>query len=135
MGEIEMSYLLKMATCDVPNSTIVTRSIVNLAVLQNFFNDSELGQLQGDTLLDKRLQVRLPEFRTYEHEFKNMLANDETNKYNLQKFAKRVKNDSVVYHHLADVVAEQMQKVNFQDDYFSSDFASTNLLVWVRGGF
>jgi len=63
-GEVEMFYSRKMATCGVHNPVTITRNIVNLAVLQHFFNDSQLGQLQGRTLLQRKLPITLPKFRT-----------------------------------------------------------------------
>ena len=77
---------------------------MNLAVLQQFFNDSQLGELTGNTLLTEKLRVSLPKFKTFDHKFKRLLSSDETDKYNLQKLAERVRNDSTVYHHLAEVV-------------------------------
>jgi len=42
-----------------------------------------------------------------------------------------VKNDSVIYHHLADVVAEEMQKINFGDgSYFNLDVGNQNF--WLK---
>jgi len=97
-GKIEMSYLPKMASCERHHTETITRKIVNLAVLQHFFNDSQLGRLEGGTLLEKNLSITLPKFRTYDHKFKELLAADGTDKYNLEKFARRVNNDSVIYH-------------------------------------
>ena len=54
------------------------------------------------------------------NKFKRLLSSDETDKYNLQKFAERVRNDSTVYHHLADVVAAAMDKIGFDDDEYLS---------------
>jgi len=38
-GEVEMAYLPKTASCDTHDPVTITRNIVNLAVLQHFFND------------------------------------------------------------------------------------------------
>jgi len=83
IGKIEMAYLPKMASCETHKPVMVTRNIVNLAVLQHFFNDSQLGRLQRGSLLDKNLSITLPKFRTYDHRFKELLATDATDKYNL----------------------------------------------------
>jgi len=103
---------------------------VNLAVLQHFFNDSQLGRLEGGTLLERNLSITLPKFRTYDHKFKELLAADGTDKYNLEKFAKRVKNDSVIYHHLADVMTDEMQRIDFENGYFNLNVGSPNF--WFR---
>jgi len=93
---------------------------VNLAVLQQFFNDSQLGELAENTLLTEKLRVSLPKFKTFDHKFKRLLSSDETDKYNLEKIAERVRNDSTVYHHLADVVAAEMDEIGFDDDEYLS---------------
>jgi len=59
-GEIEMVFLPKMASCEKHNAETITRSLVNLAVLQHFFNDSQLGRLEGGTLLERNLSITLP---------------------------------------------------------------------------
>ena len=118
-GQLQQYFTPKMATCDLPQITTDIRTVINLAVIQHFFNDTLLGRLSGSTLLDRKLQITLPKFKTYEHRFKELLASDQTDKYDLDKFAKRVKNDSRVYHHLAEVVADEMETV--QDETFDND--------------
>jgi len=60
--------------------------------------------------------VSLPEFPTFDHKFKRLLSNDETDKYNLDKFVQRVKNESTIYHHLAEVVTAEMERIKFPVD-------------------
>jgi len=129
-GKIEMSYLPKMASCERHHAETITRNIVNLAVLQHFFNDSQLSRLKEGTLLERNLSITLPKFRTYDHKFKELLAADGTDKYNLENFAKRVKNDSVIYHHLADVITHEMQRIDSEDGYWNLNVGSPNF--WFR---
>jgi len=129
-GEVEIVFLPKMANCEKHNEETITRNLVNLAVLQHFFNDSQLGRLEGGTLLEKNLSITLPKFRTCDHKFKELLAADDTDRYNLEKFTKRVKNDSVIYHHLADVITDEMQRINFEDGYLNLNVENPNF--WLR---
>ena len=47
--------MVKAATCDNPQNVTKARNLVNLAVLQQFFNDSQLGELAWNTLLTEKL--------------------------------------------------------------------------------
>ena len=54
--------MVKAATCDNPENVTKARNLVNLAVLQQFFNDSQLGELAGNTLLTEKLRASLHHF-------------------------------------------------------------------------
>jgi len=82
--------------------------------------------------LSQPLKVRLPKFRKIQHQFKELISSDATDRY---KFAERVKKDQIVYHHLADVVAANMRdiKINTGSDYFDTDgwTSSSFYLKWL----
>jgi len=65
----------------------------------------------------------------------SLISSDATDRYNLHKFAERVKKDQIVYHNLADVVAENMRDVdmNSGSDYFDMDgwTSSSFYLKWL----
>jgi len=103
--------LPKTATCDIHDNSRIGKSLVNLALLREFFNESELGNLAGNTTLYSELRVSLPKFKQYEHRFKELISGDAVESHNLQKFAKRVRKDSKVYHHLAEVAAENLDEL------------------------
>ena len=128
-------FMPRVGTCDATTNMSVAGNMINMAVLQNFFNDSELASLEGDTLLSQPLKVRLPKFRKFQHQFKELISSDATDRYNLHKFAERVKKDQIVYHHLADVVAANMKdvEINSGSDYFDTDgwTSSSFYLKWL----
>jgi len=85
------------------NVTNVTH-IVNLAALQSFFSRTSLGALTGNTYLPQPLPVSLPGFRHFRHKFQDFLSADRTRSHDLRKFAARVKNDTLIYDDLADIM-------------------------------
>ena len=107
---------------DCPHTVNVTTTehIVNLATLQAFFHDSLLGDLTGDSYLSKPLSVQLPAFRHFRHEFQNFLSTDTFRSHNLQKFSRRVKNQSHIFDNLAEVLLHQS---------FGTGMADTDLLI------
>ena len=94
------------------------KSVVNLAVLRSFFSDDDLKGLSAGTLLSKDLQVHLPTFKHFQHRFQELLAATTKKKYDLKRLVAKVKNDSVIYHSIADVVTEEMQKVIYDSSFY-----------------
>ena len=85
------------------NVTNVTH-IVNLAALQSFFSRPSLGALTGNIYLPQPLSVSLPDFRHFRHKFQDFLSAERTRSHDLRKFAASVKNDTLIYDDLADIV-------------------------------
>jgi len=94
------------------------KNVVNLAVLKSFFSDEDLQGLSAGTLLSKDLQVHLPKFKHFQHKFQELLAATTTKRYELKRLVAKVKNDSVIYHSIADVVTEQMQQVIYDSSIY-----------------
>ena len=80
------------------------KHVVNLATLQSFFSHDALGGLTGDTYLPQPLPVSLPDFRHFHHKFQNLLSVDRESRHDLRKFAKRVKNQNLIFDDMADIV-------------------------------
>ena len=62
--------------------------------------------------------MHLPEFKHFQHKFQELLAATTKKKYDLKRLVAKVKNDSVIYHSIADVVTEQMQKVIYDSSFY-----------------
>jgi len=92
--------------------------VMNLAVLKSFFSDDDLKGLSAGSLLSKDLQVHLPKFKHFQHKFQELLAATTKKRYDLKRLVAKVKNDSVIYHSIADVVTEQMQKVIYDSSFY-----------------
>lgn len=57
---------------------------VNLALLQQFFNDSKLLALQADTTFAPSLKVQIPGFEIYKHDFPKRLVEDSKLHFNIK---------------------------------------------------
>jgi len=99
-------WLPKLSSCRNEVNITKTRYVVNLAALQSFFTDTSLGSLTGNTYLSQPLPVELSAFRQYKHKYHQFVSNSKDIKrsHNLRKFSNRVKNDSVVFHGILDVL-------------------------------
>ena len=93
-----------------------TQYIVNLASVQSFFHDKSLGDLTGNTYLQKPLPVQLPAFRHFSHEFHKFISKDIKRSHDLHKFSERVRNDSLVFNELSDVVLHHMSQIMTTED-------------------
>jgi len=61
----------------------------------------------------------LPKFKHFQHKFQELLAATTEKKYALKRLVAKVKNDSVLYHSIADVVTEQMQQVIYDSSFYN----------------
>ena len=102
--------------CSPYSNTTLIRRTINLAALQAFFNQKALGDLTGNTYLSTELPVSLPAFRHFENKFQQFLSVNTQTSHNLHKFSQRVKNDSVIYNDLADILVHRY--ANLQTDGF-----------------
>jgi len=131
----ERFWPAKLGNCTRGLNISESLNVVNMAALQAFFSDVELGDLKGDSLLTRELQVKLPNFNHFQHKFQELLAADDRKRFDLQKFSQKVKNDSKIFHGIADVVTEQMQQVLYDNGFYQmldSGFASPSW--WLKWG-
>ena len=75
---------------------------VNLALLQNFFEDDLLKDIGSNTLFNTPLQADIPKCSIYNHSISQILADDNKAHLNLQKMAKSAKDNSVIVSTLTD---------------------------------
>ena len=122
MDEQEMAPIsywpARLGKCHEVINVTEAKNVVNLAVLKSFFSDDDLEGLSAGSLLSKDLQVHLPNFKHFQHRFQELLAATTKKKYDLKRLVAKVKNDSVIYHSIADVVTEQMQKVIYDSSFY-----------------
>ena len=70
---------------------------INLALLHEFFDDSTLKTILGDTTFADPVAVNLPNFQIYTHNYNQFLTNDNKAYLNLSKMVQAAKNDEVVF--------------------------------------
>lgn len=75
---------------------------VNLALLQQFFDESKLSNLFGNTYFPTPINMSIPEFIFYNHTMHDVLADDHKAHLNLKKIANAVKKDQKIFKSLAE---------------------------------
>jgi hypothetical protein len=77
-----------------------------LALLQQFFNESQLTEILANTSFNKPVQVKISSFKIYEHKMSKLFAKDEKESLNLKKMAERTKKDQVIFSTLAESLVD-----------------------------
>lgn len=90
----------RLSACHQNTSTVLHP--INLALLQQFFNDTVLENIESNTLFQKPLSINVPEFKIFNHTIQHIIANDKKADLSLERMAKSVKNDDLVYQYMTD---------------------------------
>ena len=77
---------------------------INLAVLQHFLTDSDLVEVQGDSLTRIPVNAQIPPINLYQHKFSKFIASDKQTKHNLRRMMTAVKNNQQVFQTLTDPI-------------------------------
>lgn len=75
---------------------------VNLALLQQFFDQDSHSTIFGDTIFQDFVKIQIPNFHIFNHSFSQYLANDKTQHLSLKRIAKAVKHDGKIFPTLAE---------------------------------
>ena len=75
---------------------------VNLALLQQYFGESELNHIFADTTFLRPINMSVPAFQFYNHSFQQIIANDQESHLSLKRMAKAAKQDQKIFKNLAE---------------------------------
>ena len=75
---------------------------VNLALLQEFFDDNTLNNILADTVFETPIQLQIPDFKFYNHNMSKILAIDHTQQMSLRRVATAAKQDQVIFKSLTE---------------------------------
>ncbi|MEW8546929.1 MAG: envelope fusion protein, partial [Candidatus Thiodiazotropha sp.] len=92
----------RLSSCQHKTDNVTILHPVNLALLQQFFNESSLESILADTVYPEMLDVDVPFFRLYNHSMSSVLADDNKRHLSLQKMATKAKNDAVIFKSLSE---------------------------------
>lgn len=79
---------------------------INLALLQQFFNESKLISLAADSVFSKQVNVLLPMFNMYNHSFQERVVADQKLHLNMKKMVQAAKNDEQIFQSLTEPLLE-----------------------------
>lgn len=100
----------RLGKCNNNTDKISILNPINLALLQQFFNQDSHSDIFGDTIFQEFVQVKLPNFNIFNHSFSQYIANDRKEHLSLKRIAIAVKRDGKVFKTLADsMVAGQIE--------------------------
>ena len=109
-----------------------TKTVFNMALLQEFFSPEQLPDLKGDTLLDSALKVTLPKFKEFKHRFDQLTSDDTRISHDLSRYAAQIKNSSFVFHSLSEVLASQFDDILDERDVRISTLNIFNWEWWLN---
>ena len=101
-----MRFDQQVKLCQKDTSDISILYPVNLALLQQFFNESQLTEILANTSFNKPVLVKIPSFKIYEHKMSKLFAKDDKESLNLKKMAERTKKDQVIFSTLAESLVD-----------------------------
>ena len=90
--------------CQKTSQTSLPFHTVNLAVLQQFFDESILSNMSAQATYTKPINIQIPQIRVYEHEISHILASDSNNRLDLKQVIQATKNDEWAYKSLAEPI-------------------------------
>ena len=91
----------RLGECNNNTNDITILHPVNLALLQEFFNEDTHSTIFGDTIFDEFVNLQIPSFHIFNHSFSQYLANDNKQHISLKRIAKAMKKDGTVFQTLA----------------------------------
>lgn len=92
----------KLVDCQKGLNNVSISYPINLALLQQFFNESRLMSTLGDTLYPNPIESMVPQFKIYNHNFTDVLVDDRSYHLSLKKLAKAAKKDAVAFRSLTE---------------------------------
>ena len=92
--------------CGENITEVQTSYPVNLALLSHFFNHTYLTQMLRNVSLKDPMKILIPEFRIYDHDISNTIADDKKSALSLKKMAKRAKLNRVICTNLDDTLLD-----------------------------
>ena len=129
----------RLVDCIPRHANATVLHTVNLAVLQHFLQDSDLGSLLGNTLLHQPLPVSLPSFDIFRSTLSSQWASDHHLSYDLHRAVNATKQQETVFHSLAETRWRDSQILevdsftaslrSFSDGYITWTFISVPLVI------
>lgn len=113
-----MVFTPRLINCEKESKNVSILYPVNLALLQEFFNNSKLVSIFGDTTFRKPIQSMVPNLKIYNHSFSRILADDRSFHLSLKKLANAAKKDQIAFKSLAEPLLDG--QIFLDSDYFDT---------------
>ena len=105
----EIVFQSPLTQCENQTGTISKVYPDNLALLQHFFNDTQLENVLANTTYEKYrpMSVVIPDLKILKHKMSGILAQDKKFDISLKQIAERVKNSSTIYNSISDAYLDE----------------------------
>ncbi|KAL4225411.1 hypothetical protein ACF0H5_016101 [Mactra antiquata] len=104
---------------DCQENSITKLHPFNLAVLQQFFNDTSLESIESNMVFENPLDITVPQFKLYNHSMNNIIADDRKTHLSLQKMAQAAKSDATAFRTLTEPLLAG--RINIDNSWPSTD--------------
>lgn len=109
------------------NVSVQAGYLINLPILTEFFNETELDIFSAESVLNTSVPVNLPPLAIANQEYNDALLLDEEASYDLQSLINQTKRQSTMYSSLAQYLYHTLIKAN----QYNKDFDVFNTLDWL----
>ncbi len=92
----------RLDRCQNSSGTVTMSHLINLAVLQNFFDETDLKHIMGDTTFEDPIETVLPKFDIFSHNFSDAVSLASDAQLNLKHMVERMKNKKPIYSSLSE---------------------------------
>ena len=92
----------RLTACHSDTIEVTKVHPVNLILLQHFFSNDYTNKIFADTAFTYPVNITLPHFKFYNHQMKNIMANDNKAHLSISKIAASVRNDKTIFQSLAE---------------------------------
>ena len=111
----DLIFQSPLTQCDNETGSISKVYPVNLALLQHFFNDTQLETVLANTTYEQQMAVIIPKLKIYKHKMSGLIAKDQKFDLSLKKIAERVRNSSTIYNSISDAYLDGQFTFNEDD--------------------
>jgi len=94
----------RFSHCHHHSNPVTIHHPVNLALLQQFFNATALSKITAHDTFEAPLNITLPDFKLFEHNFSTLIARDKQESLNLKKMAEAAKRNQEIFTSLAEPI-------------------------------
>lgn len=104
----------RLTTCHNTSRDVTKVHPVNLALMQNFFDNSKLEHIFADTTFSSPINMSIPNFKLYNHDMHNIMADDKQSHLSLSRMAEAAKKDAKIFQSLAEPLLDGQISIQTQ---------------------
>lgn len=122
----------RLTACHHDTKHITKVHPVNLILLQHFFSSDFTSDIFADTAFDIPVNVSLPKLKFYNHNMKNVLADDNKAHLSISKIADRAKKDATIFESLSESLLDG--EISISQDWPDTNGILGIIAIVIAGG-